>query len=92
MAPTFPLISKSSCSDPLGIVRYTPTTIAITVIFLVLLTHFAFFQFYSETRRDGKVYYSAGLLFCWLIIIIIIIVFIEISSNFHWRLALSVQK
>ena len=55
-----------------------PITIGITVTFmfhsffqfsskvLVLISHFALFQFYSGISRNGKVHNSAGSLFYWL--------------------------
>ena len=74
--PSFPVsVPKLFVTVPIA-----PITTDITVTFKfysffqfpskvqVLIFLFAFFQLYSVVCRDGKIYSSAGPLFCWLII------------------------
>ena len=103
MVSTRPLFSKSSspCANPLVTVPRAQIIIGITVTFmfhclfqfpskvLVLISLFAFFQFYSEVSRDSKVHRSTCSLFHLLLIItrsgrlamIIIIIIIIIYSS-----------
>ena len=73
MVPTRPLISKSSsiCTKLLVIVLRAPLTIDITFTCLsnsfqfsskvhVFIYFFAFFQFYPDAYRNGKVYNLAS--------------------------------
>ena len=78
MVSTRPLNSKSTspCTKPLVTVPSTPDTTGITVVFMfhfffqfsskvqVLISLFAFFQFYSVASRDGKFLYLAGSFLC----------------------------
>ena len=81
MVSTRLLISKSSSllTNPLVTLPSVPTTIGITVTFmlqffqisckvLVFISLFAFLQFYPVVCRPGKVHYSANCLFVLLII------------------------
>ena len=79
MVSTRPLISKSFSSfiSPLVTVPSAPITIGITVTFMfhsfsskakVLIFLFAFFQFYPVVSLNGKVYYSAGSFFFFLLL------------------------
>ena len=76
---TCPLISKSSIhfTSPLTFIHSAPTTICITVNFMfhsflfsslvkILISLFAFFYVHFVVSCNGKVYPSAGSLFCWL--------------------------
>ena len=89
MVSAGPLISKSSniCTNPLVTVPSAPIIIGITVTFifhsfffsslarfLFLISLFTFFQFYTMTRRDGKVLFFFFFFFlpCWLSLCLVV--------------------